>query len=126
MLIDSNIIIYAAQDEHQAIRDFIAEHSPAVSVISYIEVLGYHRLTQEARQHFEAFFAAARILPITQEVIEQAVRLRQSKKMALGDALIAGTALTHNLILVTRNIEDFDWIVGLGLFNPFSSENNAV
>ena|SRR5689334_18326943 len=126
MRIDSNIIIYAAQDEHQAIRDFIAEHSPAVSAVSYIEVLGYYKLTQEARHYFEDFFAAARILPIANGVIEQAVRLRQSRRMALGDALIAGTAIANNLMLVTRNIKDFDWIESLSLLNPFGSESDAV
>jgi len=126
MLIDSNIIIYAAQDEQQAIRDFIVEHSPAVPVVSYIEVLGYHRLTQQARHHFEEFFAAARILPITQEVVEEAVRLRQAKKMTLGDALIAETGIANNLTLVTRNTKDFDWIAGLRLLNPFEPEDNAV
>ena len=126
MLIDSNIIIYAAQPEYQEIRDFIAEHSPAVSAVSYIEVLGYHRLTQEARHYFEGFFAAAKILPITNDVIGQAVRLKQSRKMTLGDALIAGTAIVNGLMLVTRNVEDFDWIGGLQLLNPFDSENNAV
>jgi predicted nucleic acid-binding protein len=125
MLIDSNVIIYAAQPEHQAIRDLISEQSPAVSAVSYIEVLGYHRLTEEARHYFEDFFAAAQVLPITNEVVEQAMRLRQSRRMTLGDALIAGTALVNNLVLVTRNIEDFNWVEGLQLLNPFSSENRA-
>ncbi len=55
MLIDSNIIIYAAKAEHADLRAFIAEHTPAVSAISYVEVLGYHRLTEEERQHLGVF-----------------------------------------------------------------------
>ena len=39
--------------------------------------------------------------------------------MTLGDALVAGTALAHNLTLVTRNTTDFAWIAGLTLLNPF-------
>jgi predicted nucleic acid-binding protein len=39
--------------------------------------------------------------------------------MSLGDALVAGTALAHGLTLVTRNVEDFHWIQGLSLLNPF-------
>jgi len=50
VLLDSNIIIYAARPEHQALRRFIAEHAPAVSVVSYVEVLGYHRLTEQDRR----------------------------------------------------------------------------
>ena len=119
MLIDSNIIIYAAKPEHDTLRRFIAEHSPAVSAISYVEVLGYHRLTEQERVHFEAFFAAAPILSLSPAVLEQAVKLRQLKKMTLGDALVAGTALVHNRTLVTRNAKDFEWIAGLSVLNPF-------
>jgi len=119
MLIDSNIIIYAAQVEHAALREFIAQQAPAVSAISYVEVLGYHRLTEQERQHFEAFFAAAPVMPLSQEILDQAVRLRQLKKTTLGDALVAATALVHSLTLVTRNTKDFDWIPNLSLLNPF-------
>lgn len=121
MLIDSNIIIYAAKPDHAALRKFIEENAPAVSAVSYVEVLGYYRLTNDERRHFETFFAVAKILAISDEVVERAVKLRQTKKLSLGDSLIAGTALMHNLTLVTRNTSDFDWIQNLRLLNPFAA-----
>ena len=33
--------------------------------------------------------------------------------------IIAATALEHDLSLVTRNTDDFQWIEGLTLVNPF-------
>src|SRR5687768_75969 len=47
MLLDSNILIYAARPEHDDLRRWVAglRPAPAVSAISYVEVLGYHRLT---------------------------------------------------------------------------------
>lgn len=122
MLVDSNILIYAAQPAHAYLRQFIAVHAPAVSAVSYVEVLGYHQLDDEARQYLEAFFRLARVLPLSQAVLDQAVALRQQRKMSLGDALVAGTALAHGLTLVTRNVEDFQWIQGLSLLNPFETE----
>ncbi|MGH8055957.1 MAG: type II toxin-antitoxin system VapC family toxin [Candidatus Entotheonellia bacterium] len=122
MLVDSNILIYAAQPAHAHLRQFIAVHAPAVSAVSYVEVLGYHQLDDEARQYLEAFFRLARVLPLSQAVLDQAVALRQQRKMSLGDALVAGTALAHGLTLVTRNVEDFQWIEGLSLLNPFETE----
>ncbi|MGB3509413.1 MAG: type II toxin-antitoxin system VapC family toxin [Microcoleaceae cyanobacterium] len=119
MLLDSNIIIYAAQPENTALRQFIAEHSPAVSALSYVEVLGYHQLTEQERLYFEDFFRVSLVLPISQAVLDQAIALRQIRRMTLGDAIIAGTALVHNLTLVTRNVEDFQWINQLQLINPF-------
>jgi toxin FitB len=83
VLLDSNIIIYSAQPEHSQVRELIAEHSPAVSALSYLEVLGYHRLTEQQRQHFEAFFQIAQVLPISQDVLIRAVALRQQKRMTL-------------------------------------------
>jgi predicted nucleic acid-binding protein len=122
MLVDSNIVIYAAQPEHIQLRRFIAEHVPAVSAISYVEVLGYHQLDDQDRQYFEQFFRLSRVLPLSQAVLDQAVALRQQRRMSLGDALIAGTALVHDLTLATRNMVDFHWIQGLSLLNPFEAE----
>lgn len=119
MLIDSNILIYAAQPAHPDLRQFIAAHAPGVSAVSYVEVLGYHQLDAQEQQYLEAFFRLARVLPLSQDVLDQAVTLRQQRKMSLGDALVASTALVHGLTLVTRNVADFRWIPGLSLFNPF-------
>jgi hypothetical protein len=120
MLLDSNIIIYAAQPEHGALRQFIAEKAPAVSAVSYVEALGYHKLKQAERELLEAFFGEARLLPLSEAVLDATVRLRQLKKMSLGDSLIAATALVHDLTLVTRNVEDFQGIDGLRVLNPFA------
>lgn len=122
MLLDSNIIIYAAQPQYPQLRELIAERSPVVSALSYLEVLGYHQLTEPQRYYFEAFFEAVEVLPISQAVLSQAVGLRQQRRMTLGDAIIAGTALTHQLTLVTRNIDDFRWIANLTLINPVDAE----
>jgi predicted nucleic acid-binding protein len=126
MLIDSNIIIYAAISEHQWLRDFIAEHAPSVSAVSYVEVLGYHQLSEEERTYFEEFFSASRVLPVSNEVLDEAVRLRQIRRVTLGDSLIAATAMVYNLTLVTRNTDDYEWIENLRLMNPFANGSDAA
>jgi predicted nucleic acid-binding protein len=121
MLIDSNIIIYAARPEHAELREFVASQAPAVSAISYVEMLGYHELSEAEASLFRQFFDAASALPIDQDVLDQAVRLRQLRRMTLGDALVAATALAHHLPLVTHNVADFSWIDGLILIDPLDS-----
>ncbi len=116
MLLDSNIIIYAAQPEYAALRQFIETHTPAVSVISYIEVFGYHKLTEDDGQFLEQFFQTAEKLSLSETVVQWAVKLRQ--QMSLGDSIVAGTAIACKRTLVTHNTDDFRWIEEIKLLDP--------
>lgn len=119
MLLDSNIIIYSAKREHAKLRRFIYENAYSVSGVSLIEVLGYHRLADKEREYLDEFFDAANVLTISDSVVAKAVQLRQTRRMSLGDAIVAGTALVHQLSLMTRNVSDFSWIPDLTVVNPF-------
>ena len=121
MLIDSNLIIYAAQPANAVLRQFISANNPAVSAISYVEVLGFHRLTPDDQQSFRRFFGSAEIFQVTPPILERAVTLRQLRRMSLGDSLIAATALVHNRTLLTRNLDDFRWIADLPLLDPLGT-----
>ena len=55
-------------------------------------------------------------------ILDQAVIVRQQRRMTLGDAIVAGTALVHELTLITRNTDDFRWIAQLEVFNPFETD----
>ena len=121
MLIDSNIAIYAAKNQSPSLRQFVNDIAPSVSVISYIEALGYHQLIEPEREFLEEFFQFAEILPLSDLIAQQAVTLRQQRRMGLGDAIIAATAITNNLTLVTHNTEDFRWIAGLELLDPLTN-----
>jgi predicted nucleic acid-binding protein len=118
-LLDSNIIIYASAAGSASLNILLKQEVPAVSAVSLIEVLGFSQLTIQNVRDFEEFFAIVPILPIDEPVVLRAIELRQRKKMSLGDAIIAATALVHNLVLVTRNTKDFTWIDGLNLIDPF-------
>ncbi len=122
MIADTNIVIYATNPAFPTIRAFVVANQPAVSAITYVEALGFHRLSEQEKNDLEDFFADITLLPINQAVINRAVELRQQRNMSLGDALIAATALVHDLTLVTRNVDDFDWIDDLRLLNPFVEE----
>ena len=120
MLLDSNAIIYSVKPEFDTLRQLIAEQNPAVSAISYVEVLGYHKLTASDKEDFIEFFRTALIISVSQPVLEQAVALRQQRRMSLGDSIIAATALLNDLTLVTANVTDFHWIDNIKLMNPLT------
>ncbi len=118
ILADSNLIIYATSKKYVALMDWFQKHKPAVSAISLVETLGYHKLQKEDKQYLEAFFAELIVFYPTPEIIQSAIELRQKRAVSLGDALIAATALTHGLTLATHNTKDFEWIPSLQVIDP--------
>ncbi len=62
----------------------------------------------------EEFINTATVLPLDEDVTKQAILLRRNyKKIKLGDAIIAATAIVHNLTLISHNTKDFINIEGL-------------
>ena len=125
MLLDSNIIIYAAQPQHEFLREYLSTIPMEVSAISKVETLGYSALSEEEKEYLEEFFRMVVVLPLEESVLNRATLLRQQRKMSLGDALIAGTALAYNLTLITRNTQDFRWVDGLKLIDPFKKDSTS-
>ncbi|MBI3170739.1 MAG: PIN domain-containing protein [Chloroflexi bacterium] len=68
-----------------------------------VEVLGYYKLTTEEKTALEALFAELTVLYPNVEVFRIATDLRQQKSVSVSDALIAATALYHNLTLATQH-----------------------
>jgi predicted nucleic acid-binding protein len=59
-----------------------------------------------------------RVLEVTRDVADCWGRLQTIRSLPVVDALIAATALHHDLTLVTRNVSDFKGL-GLTMLNPF-------
>jgi predicted nucleic acid-binding protein len=64
---------------------------------------------------------ADRILPVTDRIALEWGRVAALRPRGDIDGLIAATAIVHDLILVTRNVKDFEDIA-VSLINPWSSE----
>lgn len=119
-LLDSNILIYALQAEHQALRKLISKKESCCSIISKIEVLGYHKLSKDEKEAFGYLYRDINILPLSSETAQLAIELRQEKKKSLGDAIIAATAILNQAELLTANTKDFSEISNLILTNPMT------
>ena len=117
MLIDSNIIILASKLQHVELLSKLRENESKikVSIVSKIEVLGYHQLNQVQKRFLENFFKAITVLPISDGIATQAIEIRQKRPVSLGDALIAATAIVFDIELLTENIKDYKGVQGLSL-----------
>jgi predicted nucleic acid-binding protein len=120
-LIDSNVIIdYVALRLPQKSSDFVEElfnKNFLISVAVRIEVLSFDDVP-EALLAMEEFVNMAILFPLDKLITEQTILLRRKyKKIKLGDAIIAATAIVYNLTLISRNVKDFKNIKGLKVLN---------
>jgi predicted nucleic acid-binding protein len=86
--------------------------------VTRIEVLGYPDQSPNQRQRAASFLDLFDEIPLRESIVDSAIGLRQRRAIRLGDAIIAATVLEHDLSLVTRNTDDFEWIDDLSLVNP--------
>jgi predicted nucleic acid-binding protein len=121
-LIDTNVIIgvlKGALPRKNALKlSKIIDEDFNVSTIVNIETLGFHAITPEDLIRSEKLLLRAKVIYVNKIIEQKAIEIRQQKKMKLGDAIIAATALVNNLTIVTRNESDF-YGLGLTIYNPF-------
>lgn len=122
-LLDSNVVMgYLNQDSSLG---FIGQfeqalvEGAAVSVITTIEVLGWRGHDATSRASAESLLLCLDEIPLSSSVARQAIELRSKHSIKLPDAVIAATALTDGLKLMTRNQVDFEHIEDLTIVNPF-------
>ncbi len=119
-LLDSNVIVDLIQNNLSTeLSEQIFTYHNYSSDIVRIEVLGFS-MDENLETSFLRLFDKLTILPLSEEIVKRTILLRKQKKIKLGDALIAATALVHNLQLVTRNIRDFKGIEDLEVINSES------
>ncbi len=119
-LIDTNVLIeyiglLLPPITHSKLSSIIDDEYN-ISFINKIEVLGHSSSNDE----IAAFINAANIYNINLKIIDETIRLRKQSRIKLPDAIIAATAISNNLVLITRNIDDFKSIDNLVIQNPYS------
>lgn len=104
----------------------LAPDGMAISLVTFAEISGgilYGREVATNRLAFRQFLRGARVLPLNRMVPTTFAtvrgQLRQQRAAVQHralDLLIAATALTYDLELLTRNTRDFADVPGLRLF----------
>jgi len=85
------------------------------SVVTRCELFAGREIEEET---VRSLLKAFEELPVDRPVAERAGRLRRAGGLRMPDALIAATALEHQLALVTRNTRGFKDTLGLKLKHP--------
>jgi predicted nucleic acid-binding protein len=119
-LVDTNVVSEARRGTPEAVGwlrsvDPLAVH---LSVITLAEIMRGVALKQKSDPPTASRLAqwlqtlrrdhADRILPVTDAIAVEWGRIAALRPRGDADGLIAATAIVHDLIVVTRNVADFD------------------
>lgn len=103
-LLDSNAIIYLSKRVITVDEIFIDNEEYAISVITYMEVLGYSFESEEEEDFIHNFLKAFKIIYIDDAIANKVIMLRKIHKIKLPDAIICASCLVNSAILVTNDI----------------------
>ena len=120
-LIDNNVISSYFSDlfseKAMLFTAGLIDSIPNVSVITQIEALSWIHSDENKEKIIQEFISDANILPLTSTIVSHCILIRRSKILKTPDAIIAATAVVHNLTLVTSD-KDFKRIAGLAVIDP--------
>ncbi|HUW01741.1 MAG TPA: type II toxin-antitoxin system VapC family toxin [Acidimicrobiales bacterium] len=106
LLVDTDVFV----DHLRGARELrTGRHRIHYSVITRAELFAGNTATNLSAQLLAPF----RELPVDRDVAERAGRVRREAGIPMPDALIAATALEHDLGIATRNDEHFRAVRGL-------------
>jgi len=123
---DTNTVIYYLQQQfppsaEMLIDNLVRESLPVISAITEIELLCWKSATERDLDVLRNFIDEAVVIELEQPIKYKTAGIRKMHNIKLPDAIIAATALVHELTIITRITKDFEKIEGLKVINPYNA-----
>ncbi len=120
-LLDTNFVINyfrgIFKSDARKFTDSVINGTTFISVIVQMELLSWNLLPAKEEEIIKEFISDSTVISLEESIINRTISLRKTSKIKLPDAIIAATALEHNMQLITHNIKDFTNIPDLIVVN---------
>lgn len=83
-----------------------------------MEILGHRFRDKREEKFIQELLELFNMLYIDRQIADKVIEIRKKERIKLPDAIIAATAISNELSLITRNINDFKKIE-VSISNPF-------
>lgn len=119
MIFDTNVIIFISKNIIKVENLISPDIKPSISIITYIEALGYKFETTEDLLYMQQICSSCQLVNISDLIVLETINLRKKHRIKLPDAIIYATAIVENVPLLTNNTKDFIALDGgVKLINP--------
>lgn len=125
MLWDTNSIIFFLQDLLPSpSKAFLLKElnlkKPQISIITEIELLSWPKISRVEIGNISEFLSNFESIGLTEEIKIVTIQLRKSTGLKIPDAVIAATAITQAVPLLTNNLKDFEKVDFLKILDPMN------
>lgn len=125
MLWDTNSIIFFLQDLlPSSSKSFLLKElnlrKPQISIITEIELLSWPKISRVEIGNISEFLSNFESIGLTEEIKIATIQLRKSTGLKIPDAVIAATAITQAVPLLTNNLKDFEKVHFLKILDPMN------
>ncbi|MDX1972720.1 MAG: type II toxin-antitoxin system VapC family toxin [Candidatus Sumerlaeia bacterium] len=101
-VLDTSVVIHLLQGS-VALNSYPANSVVYCSIITEIELLGWHKISFSQRTAVEKFLNQITVMPIDDPIKQTAIELRKTNKLKTPDAIIAATAVVLEAVLLTND-----------------------
>lgn len=116
-LLDTNFVINyfkgIFKGEAGKFTDSVINDTTFISIITRMELLSWKLLKAKDEEVINEFISDSIVFSLEETIVKKTISLRKVNTIKLPDAIIAATAIVHDLQLITHNLKDFTNIPGL-------------
>ena len=109
VILDTNVIIFASKHQIDIEQILNRYDEFYVSIITYMEVYGFHFENIEEKELIDELFNNLVIIDVSQEIAQHVLNYRKAakRKIKLPDAIILATSRYIDATLLTDDWDDF-------------------
>lgn len=112
--LDTNICIYLLNGD-SIVAELLQDQNIFISVITEMELYAFHGNNQTSLDILDSFIESVSIIDIDKTVKAHTIAIRKNIKLKLPDCIIAASAITHKMPLISadkglKKVTDIDLV----------------
>lgn len=102
ILIDTNIILYLLKG-NDTLEEMLQGKEPYLSFITELELMGFQDISIKEEKQINELLNDCLVVSLNNNIKKEYIELRKKYRLKLADAIIAATAITLNIPLITSD-----------------------